>query len=155
MRQTGAFAEKGLMSAPHILFIDDDPFDQALVRSAFQRIGSTAVVDVVPDVGVAIGHLESRRLPSIVVVDLKLQFESGLELIEWVRAQKRLSFLPIIVLSGSDAQDDVRAAYEAGANAYLIKGQTLEEIELLARRIDAFWLNAASLVGLESPGSTS
>ena len=89
------------------------------------------MVDVVPDVGVAIGHLESRRLPSIVVVDLKLQFESGLELIEWVRAQKRLSFLPIIVLSGSDAQDDVRAAYEAGANAYLIKGQTLEEIEWL------------------------
>ena len=59
--------------------------------------------------------------------------------------QQTTSAIPVVVLSGSSERTDIRAAYDAGANAYLVKPQTLEEVEDVARRIDAFWLGACAL----------
>lgn len=128
-----------------VLVIDDDPFDQALIRTAFQRVGAGADLELVPDVGVAIGFITERRMPSLLIVDLKLGYESGLELIQWVRTRPDIAWLPVIVLSGSDDPADVRAAYAAGANAYLRKPDDLDGLEALVRRLDEFWLDAAEL----------
>lgn len=128
-----------------VLVIDDDPFDQALIRTAFQRVGSDAEVQLVPDVGVAIGSIMERRLPRLLIVDLKLGYESGLELVQWVRSRPDFSWLPMVVLSGSDDPADVRDAYAAGANAYLRKPDDLEGLEVLVRQLDSFWLGAAEL----------
>lgn len=128
-----------------ILVVDDDPFDQALFRSAFRRIGSEAHIDIVPDVGVAMGYLQERPAPTLIVVDLRLRHESGLELIRWLRSDPRCRWIPAVTLSGSDDPADVRESYEAGANAYLVKPRTLEEIDDVVARIDAFWLGACAL----------
>ncbi|MEO0493988.1 MAG: response regulator [Actinomycetota bacterium] len=141
-----------------VMVIDDDPFDQALIRSAFQRVGSAAHVHTVPDVGVAIGLLESREPPSLLIVDFKLGAESGLELIEWVRHQDQLATLPAIVLSGSDDPIDARAAHLAGANAYVVKPPDLEGLETVVRSINTFWFQtcalSTSLLANGSIGST-
>lgn len=129
----------------HVVLVEDEPADQALIRSAFQRIGSEAVLDVVPNVSVAIDRLERSPVPVIVIVDLNLPGETGLELVEWMRSNSTTSAIPVVVLSGSSERTDIRAAYDAGANAYLVKPQTLEEVEDVARRIDAFWLGACAL----------
>ena len=128
-----------------VLVIDDDPFDQALIRTAFQRAGSEVDVQLVPDVGVAIGSIMERRLPSLLLVDLKLGYESGIELIQWVRSRPDFSWLPMVVLSGSDDPADIREAYAAGANAYLRKPDDLEGLEVLVRQLDNFFLKAAEL----------
>lgn len=128
-----------------MLLIDDNPHDLALIRSAFQRVGSQAEIDVVPDVGVAIGMIEKGLRPVLVIVDLRLNGESGLDFVDWLRSESAATWIPVVVLSGSDDRSDVRASYDAGANAYLVKPQTLDETDELVRRIDAFWLGACAL----------
>lgn len=130
---------------PRVFIIDDEPVDQALVRSAFQRVGSDALVDVIPDIAVAIGFLEEQAAPALLIVDLRLGVESGLELVEWVRGNQALRALPMIVISGSDDPKDIAAAYRAGANAYVVKPPDLESTDRLIRAIDQFWLQAAAL----------
>lgn len=134
-------------SMQQILVIDDDPFDQALIRSAFQRVGSNAHVTTMPDVSVAIGLLESGTTPALLIVDLKLGYETGLELIGWVRRHDTLGATPMVVMSGSDDPVDVRSAYEAGANAYVVKPGDLEGLEQLVRALDLFWFGACALPG--------
>lgn len=137
-------------TANRVLVVDDDPYDQALIRSAFSRVGSDAQIDVVPEASVAIGQLSDGYRPTMAIVDLKLGAESGLEVIRWVREESAIPWLPMVVMSGSDDRTDVRSAYEAGANAYLVKPGSLEEIDDLVRRIDAFWLGACALAGDEA-----
>ena len=127
-----------------MLLVDDSPHDQALIRSAFNRIGSGAVVDTAPDVGVAIGMIEGGLRPVLTIVDLGLVGESGLELVDWIRNESEVPWLPIVVLSGSDDTADLRAAHASGANAYLVKPGSVEEVDDLIRRIDAFWLGASA-----------
>lgn len=129
-----------------MLLVDDDPFDQALIRSAFARIGSDAQIETVPDISAAMGWLDGSGLPSLAIIDLKLRGESGLDLVAAVRADRRRRLMPMVVLSGSDDPTDVRASYDAGANAYLVKPQTLEGFDDLVDRLDAFWLGACSFV---------
>lgn len=134
-----------MSGARHVLLVEDEPADQALIRSAFQRIGSEAVLDVVPNVSVGINRLGESPTPVIVIVDLNLPGETGLELVEWMRATPATKAIPAVVLSGSSDRSDIRTAYDAGANAYLVKPQTLEEIDEVVRRIDSFWLGACAL----------
>ena len=128
-----------------VLVVDDDPFDQALFLSAFERVGSEAQVEIVSDVNAALARLEQGPLPTLVLVDLKLRHESGLEVVRWLRQHSELRWIPVVTLSGSDDPRDIRASYDAGANAYLVKPQTLDDIDDVVSRIDAFWLGACAL----------
>lgn len=133
------------MTIRRVMLVEDEPADQALIRSAFQRIGSDASLDVVPNVSVAIAKLEEGDLPVLVIVDLGLPGETGLELVEWIRRSDRTGAVPVVVLSGSTDRTVIRSAYDAGANAYLVKPGSLEEFDDVVRRLDAFWLGACAL----------
>ncbi|MEM8706667.1 MAG: response regulator [Actinomycetota bacterium] len=127
------------------LLVEDEPADQTLIVSAFERIGSQITIDVVATVAEAQQALQAETLPVLCLVDLRLRGESGLDLIAWARRDERARLTPFVVLSGSDDRTVVRQAYDAGANAYLVKPQNLADIDELARRIDAFWLGACAL----------
>lgn len=127
------------------LLVEDEPADQTLIVSAFERIGSQITIDVVATVAEAQQALQADALPVLCLVDLRLRGESGLDLITWARRDERARLTPFVVLSGSDDRTVVRQAYDAGANAYLVKPQNLADIDELARRIDAFWLGACAL----------
>ena len=127
-----------------VMVVDGDQFDQALVRSAFRSVGSSAEVELVPEVAIAIRLLQTCPPPDLLVVDLVLGLESGLELIHWIRREAELSHLPVVVLSRSGSPYDIASAYDAGANAYLRKPQ-VGDFDEVVRAIDAFWLTAAVL----------
>lgn len=128
-----------------VVLVEDDPFDQAIILEAFARVGSDADLQVASTVAAAVEVLSTPTSIVLVIVDLRLADASGLELIEWMRSEPRTSAIPVVVLSSSDDRTDVRAAYEAGANAYLVKPSSMNDIDDIARRIDAFWLGACSL----------
>lgn len=128
-----------------VLLVEDEPADQELIASAFQRTGSAASIDVVATVEAGITAFERDPLPVICIVDLRLERESGLDLLAWARTDERAQAVPFVVLSGSDDRSDVRRSYDAGANAYLVKPSSLDGIDEIASRIDAFWLVACAL----------
>ena len=83
---------------------------------------------------------EQFPLPYLMLLDLKLPYVMGLEVLKWIRQHPELGHLPVVVLSGSELQDDVRKAYGVGANSYLVKPIGFENLVNLVRNITAVWL---------------
>lgn len=77
--------------------------------------------------------------PSVLIVDLNLPTLSGLETLGRVRSDERLRMLPVVVLSGSRRQEDVDAAYSAGANAYVAKPVDARELDAMLRSLLDWW----------------
>ena len=84
---------------------------------------------------------QGAAMPRLVLIDLKLPGHSGFEVIQQVRATSRTRYLPMVVYSTSDNPDDIRRAYDLGANAYLIKPGSYHEAGDLMRRLVDFWLS--------------
>ena len=74
------------------------------------------------------------------VLDLKMPFVNGLEVLEWARAQPALRFVPMVVLTSSEQEADIEAAYRLGAASFLVKPSQPDALGELVRVIDAYWL---------------
>ena len=76
-------------------------------------------------------------LPGLVLLDLKMPKTTGLDVLKWIRNQSMLKQLPVIVLSGSELQDDVHKAYAGGANSYMVKPPSFESLVSLVKTLGA------------------
>jgi CheY-like chemotaxis protein len=134
-----------------ILVVEDNRGDALLAREAFREAGAEADLNVVTDGAQAIAYLrgeppfEDSRRPDLILLDLKLPVKDGHEVLREVKSDPFLRGIPIVVLTTSAAEHDVREAYELHANSYLRKPVTFDEFVRLARTIADFWLDAAHL----------
>ena len=131
-----------------ILFVDDDPNDQLLVRTALKHFGLKPSLQVVRDGEQAIAYLtgaegfEDRQqfpFPNVLLTDLKMPGMNGFELLQWLRDHPQYSLTPIIVLTSSRIESDVRHAYELGANSFMVKPQGLKQLVELIRITYEYW----------------
>jgi CheY-like chemotaxis protein len=84
---------------------------------------------------------EQHPLPALILLDLKLPGMSGLELLRWLRQQKNLRRIPVLVLTSETDPSYMEAAYDAGANSYLLKSPVPEEIDRVVTLITNYWLD--------------
>ena len=130
-----------------VLLIDDDQDDADLLRLAFRRHDRDADLVVAFDGGEALAILAAagrlggrlRDLPTLVLLDLKLRGASGLEVLRRIRAAAETAALPVVVMTSSVERQDVDEAYAAGANAYVRKPDTFEELVTMTGTILEFW----------------
>jgi CheY-like chemotaxis protein len=87
----------------------------------------------------AAGEADLPRLDAA-IVDLKMPFMGGLELLEWSQRKPELCFLPFIVLTSSEQESDIETAYRLGAASYLVKPAEPERMSDLVRAIEVFWI---------------
>ena len=136
-----------------VLHIDDDPNDTELLRAAASRADIHCVLHNVEDGDEAIAYLSGLgqfadrsiySIPTLILLDLKMPRATGFEVLKWIRSHPELGKMPVIVLSGSELQEDIRLAYEIGANSYLIKPLGFDALVCLVRNINAFWLAETS-----------
>jgi CheY-like chemotaxis protein len=132
-----------------VLYVEDEESDVLLLRLAFEKAGIRNPIHSVGDGKAATDYLAGNTpysdrtqypLPGLVLLDLNLPYWSGFEVLAWLRQQEALPRLPVLILSSSSRQDDVTRAYEAGANAYLVKPNSFTEFATLATAIRDFWL---------------
>jgi CheY-like chemotaxis protein len=135
----------------HILLVEDNPGDVQLFMHALKRAGSTHAVSAVSD-GVealdflrATGQFADATRPDLIVMDLNLPRRSGRELLGAIKSDPALSDIPAIVLSSSDAEQDIRESYASRANCYLRKPSGLDEFLATIRAFEHFWCQAARL----------
>jgi len=135
---------------PLILHVEDDPNDVLLVGLAFRKAAANAAVQVVNDGEQAVNYLAGQGqfsdrqafpVPTLVLLDLKLPRRSGLEVLSWLRSQEDLRRLPVVMLTSSNQQADVRRAYDIGLNSYLVKPSALEDLVETIRKISSYWLD--------------
>jgi two-component system response regulator len=128
--------------------VEDDENDAFFVQRAFNKTGAVNPVQVVRDGQEAIDYLQgvgkfAQRdnfpLPGIILLDLKLPFVMGLDVLKWIRQQSDLSPI-VIILTSSAEEKDIATAYRLGANAYLVKPAEMTRLDGMVRSINDFWL---------------
>jgi CheY-like chemotaxis protein len=140
-----------------VLYAEDEDNDAFLMQRAFAKAGVSNPLQIVPDGAAAVRYLsaagefadrERYPAPCLVLLDLNLPRQSGLEVLEWARSQPSLAALPIIILTSSSQDRDIGSAYTLGANGYLVKPPSSERlIELVTGLRDVCLVPDAKMRG--------
>ncbi len=132
-----------------ILLVEDNEDDVFLMKRALQGANVVNPLFVVEDGQEALDYLggagkfadrDSYPLPVVVFLDLKLPYISGHDVLAWTRRQKELESMVVIVLTSSNEASDLSRCYALGANSYLVKPPTPDQLEDLARAFKWYWL---------------
>lgn len=134
-----------------ILLVEDNPGDVQLIERAFEDRDLPGTVRTVQTGEDALDWLHRRDefseapRPGLVFLDLNLPAISGLTLLDEIKTDPRLKRVPVVVLTGSQSEDDLIAAYEAGANACLIKPVDPDVFADRLQSLAEFWAAIAVL----------
>jgi len=146
------------MTMRPVLYAEDEDNDAYLMQRAFTKAGVSNPLQVVVDGDEAIQYLSGTGqfsdrtrypLPCLLLLDLNLPRQSGLEVLEWVRSQPSLQSMPVVILTSSSQDRDIGSAYSLGANGYLVKPPSSEKlIELVTGLRDVCLLPDGKIEGL-------
>jgi CheY-like chemotaxis protein len=131
-------------SAGVILIAENDPDDLYLIRRLLAKAGVRNPVvsfrdgdELVSFLRPMTGAPQAGIRPSMVFLDIKMPKRDGFEVLRWIRKQRALKALPVIILSGSDEPRDIKRATELGATRYVVKHPSPEQFaQLLAEYSD-------------------
>ena len=136
-----------------VLLVEDKPSDVRLVVEAFKENAIHSNISVVGDGVEALKYLfkkgsyKNAPTPGLILLDLKLPKKGGLEVLKKVKETSELNNIPIIVLSNSDAENDIKKSYNYMANCYITKPFKMADFIDVVKDIEKFWLNRAKLPG--------
>lgn len=137
------------MNAIEILIVEDDPRDAELTLRALKKNNLANNVYVAEDGKEALdfffcrGKFVDRSFqnpPKVVLLDLKLPKVSGLEVLRLVKADKRTSHIPIVVVTSSREEPDMKEAYELGVNSYVVKPVDFDKFVSSMSSLGLYWL---------------
>ena len=113
-----------------ILLIEDNGDDAKLTTVALQKIQPGLAVEIVQNGQLALDYLKRELnhadrvlhpLPDLILLDVYMPGTSGFQVLQWVRSEPAMSRTAVVVISGSEREEDAKKAYQGGADAYLIK----------------------------------
>jgi len=137
-----------------ILQVEDDPNDVFLLKHAMKKVGMTNPTQIASDGQMAIDYLSGAGkfadrdqfpLPALVLLDLKLPYVMGLDVLRWIRQQPNTTAPVVIILTASAEEEDVAAAYHLGANAFLTKPSEAGKLLDIVKAIKDFWMTHNTL----------
>ena len=132
-----------------ILLVEDNPDDETLTLRALEQAKIANQVVVARDGAEALDYLfatgthagrDTRFLPAVILLDLKLPKVDGLEVLRRVRADERTRLVPVVVLTSSKEEQDVARSYRGGANSYIRKPVIFALFAEAARQLGLYWL---------------
>jgi CheY-like chemotaxis protein len=134
-----------------VLLIEDDPGDTLMIREAFEDHGVPTNLHCVGD-GVqgmeflrGEGEHQGRTRPDLVLLDLNLPRKDGREVLAEIKEDPGLRAIPVVVLTTSEAQEDVLRSYDLHANAFITKPVDFERFIEVVRQIDDFFVRVVRL----------
>lgn len=135
----------------HIFIADDDADDRLLIQDAFLESEREVRLTFFED-GEAIlegltGALATRTLPQLVLLDLNMPGKDGREVISELKAAPALRHIPIIVLTTSNADEDIETCYGLGASSYIVKPVSYDGLLDIVRSLKHYWMDTSVLPG--------
>jgi two-component system, response regulator len=136
-------------NAVEILLVEDNPRDAELTIRALKKKNLANSLYHVEDGVVALDFLFARgrysdrdinEAPKVVLLDLKLPRIDGLEVLAAIRADERTRAIPVVVVTSSAEDPDVKKAYDLGANSYVIKPVQFDAFMDAMVRVGIYWL---------------
>jgi chemotaxis family two-component system response regulator Rcp1 len=150
--------KRGTLERPFgILLVEDNPGDVDLVAEALADLGIPTKVSVVSNGVEALERLQrgprgdGQPRPDLIFLDLNVPRKDGREVLAELKADPELKLIPVVVLTSSEAERDLRQAYGLHANCLVSKPVDLEEFLTCVRTTARFWLSTAKI---PNPGAT-
>ena len=134
-----------------ILLVEDNPGDARLTREAFAQGTTQTNMHHARDGEQAIAFLrrqtgyDNAPTPDLIILDLNLPRLGGREVLEDIKADPTLRLIPVVVLTSSQAQEDVLNSYRLHANCFITKPGDLETLIRVAQSIEEFWFKLVRL----------
>ena len=133
---------------PLILSAEDDENDVLFIERAFAKNGVDNPIHASRNGADAIAYLQGTGkysdrskypFPSMVITDIKMPGSDGFDFLRWMRSHPECCRMPVLVLSSSAEESDVRLAYELGANAFIKKPGSFEDLVRVVGHTVQFW----------------
>ncbi len=143
--------EAAFRNAVHLLLVDGDPEDVALLRSVLEHSRLLKTLHVVESGEEALRFLrrqppyEQAPRPKLILLDLRLPGISGLDVLKALKKDAALRPIPVLILAVSNDEDELLAAYDERACAFIPTPPDRDAFETAIRGIEAFWLETAQL----------
>ena len=141
-----------MMSRPiEVLLVEDNPGDVRLTREALKEGKFHNNLHVAGDGVEALAFLrregqyaEAVR-PDLILLDLNLPRKGGREVLEEIKTDSELRHIPVVILTSSQAEQDIARAYDLHANCYISKPVDLDQFITVVRSIEDFWFSVVKL----------
>jgi chemotaxis family two-component system response regulator Rcp1 len=137
----------------NILLVEDNPGDVRLTKEALKDSKIHNNLEIVSDGVEALKYLHKEgeythvETPDLILLDLDLPVMSGREALQIIKADSMLRFIPIVVLTVSQSDQDILRAYDLQANAYVNKPIDFDQFTTVIRSIENFWFTIVKLPG--------
>ncbi len=126
-----------------VVIVEDDPNDAELILRVFRKHNMVNQIVLLKDGAEALDFFFGSRAsdhPKIVLLDLKLPKVNGIEVLQRLKADERTKDIPVVVLTSSAESQDIRDAYQYGANSYVTKPIRFEEFANAVSELRLYWL---------------
>jgi two-component system, chemotaxis family, response regulator Rcp1 len=134
-----------------ILLVEDNPGDVRLTREALKDGKVWTSLHVVENGQEALDFLYRRGKyseaprPDLILLDLNLPKKDGREVLETIKTDNTLHLIPVVILTTSQAEEDLLKAYNLNANCYITKPVDFDQFIRIVRTIEEFWLTVVTL----------
>ena len=134
-----------------ILLVEDNPADVRLTQEALKDAKVHHELHVVMDGVAAVdflhrqGDYSDAPRPDLILLDLNLPKKDGREVLEEIKMDESLKRIPVVVMTTSQAEEDIVKSYDLHANCYVNKPVDLDQFSKIVRNIEDFWLTIVKL----------
>jgi CheY-like chemotaxis protein len=131
------------LSLPPILLVEDNPMDLDLTLRAFSKKKFSNQVHIARDGEEALAFIPrweaGEALPAVILLDINLPKINGLEVLRQLKAHERFRRIPVVVLTSSREDKDLKTAYDLGVNSYIEKPVSFNKFMEVAEQIELYW----------------
>lgn len=141
----------------NVLLVEDNPGDVRLTQEAFKEAKISIKLDVTMDGAEAIkflrkdGEYSDAVTPDLILLDLNLPKKDGREVLKEIKTDDLLKRIPVVVLTTSNAEQDIMKSYNLHVNCYINKPVDFEKFFDIIQKIEEFWLTTAILPTMVRP----
>lgn len=137
------------MSNKLVLLVEDNPDDEALTIRSLRKANVANEIEVVRDGREAVEFLfcegrhadrDQSHMPGLVLLDLKLPKQNGIEVLQRMRADPRTKLIPVVILTSSSEDEDIVRSYQSGANSYVRKPVDFAEFADAIAKVGLYWV---------------
>lgn len=132
-----------------ILVVEDNPDDEEMTLRSLSQAGLANDVEVVRDGAEALDFLfgigshagrDTKRMPTVVLLDLKLPKLNGIDVLNRMRQDDRTRAIPVVILTSSSEDEDMIRSYNSGANSYVRKPIVFADFVGVVSQLGMYWL---------------
>lgn len=126
----------------HILLVEDDPADAELTIRELKKNPLAAHISHVRDGEAALHFLFEGKEPiNLILLDIKMPKIGGIDVLEKIKSNERTRSIPVVMLTSSEEELDIRTCYKLGVNSFIVKPMQFQDFTNTIRNLGLYWLS--------------